>query len=432
MRVCLFEDRGTADLEPLSQTRPVFDLLCGPLSLAEQQIRAFPGADVGLLVRPELADVVRAERPGVPVNDPDWLKAGPVVLVNGQWLPPLPPQTYDLSGPCVGLADGAIAFVAVEPRHLPADLTDDLDVTFDHWYVTLPQVAAGGTVVRYLWELVAQNPVRMTAEYAHQVKPRLGPWEGTGWRPAGAGLIGPADMLLIDPSARIDPHTMFDTTHGPVTVAAGAVVQSFSHLEGPCHVGPGTHVLGAKLRGGTTLGPCCRVGGEVEASIIQGYTNKYHGGFLGHSYVGSWVNFGAGSQCSDLRHDYGPVTVTVAGRVVATGQTKVGCFIGDHAKIGLGCLLNTGTHAGAFSQLLPAGRLLPRHVPAFCETALDRLAERDDLDALLTTASRVMARRGCELTSADAALYHGLHARTAGERRQALRSAEKQVLRRSA
>src|SRR5437762_2398899 len=110
MRVCLFEDRGAADLEPLSLTRPVFDLLCGTSPLADQQLRAFPGAEIGLLVRPELADLVRQERPGVPVNDPDWLRAGPVVMVNGRWLPPLPPQVYDLSGPCVGLAGGALAF----------------------------------------------------------------------------------------------------------------------------------------------------------------------------------------------------------------------------------------------------------------------------------------------------------------------------------
>jgi UDP-N-acetylglucosamine diphosphorylase/glucosamine-1-phosphate N-acetyltransferase len=262
--------------------------------------------------------------------------------------------------------------------------------------------------------------------------PRLGPWTGTGWRPADAALVGPAERLLIDSSARIDPLTAFDTTHGPVTVAAGAVVQAFSRLEGPCHVGPGTHVLGAKLRGGTTLGPCCRVGGEVEGSIVHGYSNKYHDGFLGHSYVGGWVNFGAGSQCSDLRHDYREVTVAAGGRVVPTGLTKVGCFVGDHAKIGLGCLLNTGTHVGPFGQLLPTGRLLPRHVPAFCETAFDRLEERDDLGALLATAALVMSRRGREMTPAHAALYRQVHASTAGERRQAIRAADKRRLRRSA
>jgi hypothetical protein len=191
-------------------------------------------------------------------------------------------------------------------------------------------------------------------------------------------------------------------------------------------------VLGARLRGGTTLGLCCRVGGEVEGSIVQGYSNKYHDGFLGHSYVGSWVNFGAGSQASDLRHDYGPVSVCVGGEWVATGQAKVGCFVGDHAKIGLGCLLNTGTHVGAFGQVLPAGRFAPRYVPPFGTTAFDRLAERTDVEAALLTAEAVIARRGRALTPAQAALYRRLHAATAGERRRAVREADRRRLRRSA
>src|SRR5262245_15037926 len=219
MRVCLYEDRGAADLEPLSLTRPVFDLLCGPTPLAAQQARAFPGAEVGLLVRPELAEVVRPERPGVPVNDADWLRAGPVVLVNGRWLPPFPRRTYNLSAPCVGVADGAVAFAVVEPRHL----ADDLDDMLARLAGTLPPCAAGGVVVRYLWELVARNPERLCAEYAGRTPPQPGPWPHTGCRPEGAALVGPADRLLIDPLARIDPMAVFDTTHGPVTVEDGAV-----------------------------------------------------------------------------------------------------------------------------------------------------------------------------------------------------------------
>ena len=119
-------------------------------------------------------------------------------------------------------------------------------------------------------------------------------------------------------------------------------------LHRPRHAGPG-----GKIRAGTTLGPDCRIGGEVEASIVQGHSNKYHDGFLGHAYVGEWVNLGAGTQNSDLRNDYGEVTVTVNGRLVRTGQTKVGCFLGDHTKTGLGTLLNTGTSVGVFCNLLP-------------------------------------------------------------------------------
>src|SRR5258708_6910386 len=118
MRVCLFEDRGAAGLEPLSLTRPVFDLVCGSGPLADKQARLVPGARLGLLVRPDLAALARWERPGVPVNDPAWLQAGPAVLVNGRWLPPARATIPGV--PCVGLAGGEVAYAVADPDHLPA------------------------------------------------------------------------------------------------------------------------------------------------------------------------------------------------------------------------------------------------------------------------------------------------------------------------
>src|SRR5207237_6238312 len=136
-------------------------------------------------------------------------------------------------------------------------------------------------------------------------------------------------------------------------------VQSVTRLEGPCYIGAGTQIAGAKIRAGTTLGPECRVGGEVEASIMQGFANKYHDGFLGHSYVGEWVNLAAGTQTSDLRNDYESVRVYVAGQRRSTGRSKIGSYLGDHTKTALGSLLNTGSAVGAFVNLLPSGTLLP-------------------------------------------------------------------------
>ena len=103
----------------------------------------------------------------------------------------------------------------------------------------------------------------------------------------------------------------------------------------------------------STIGPDCRIGGEVEASIVQGHSNKYHDGFLGHSYVGAWVNLAAATQTSDLRNDYDVVRVSVNGQRIVTGRTKIGAYIGDHAKTGLATLLNTGSTIGAFANVLP-------------------------------------------------------------------------------
>src|SRR5262249_16153032 len=152
--------------------------------------------------------------------------------------------------------------------------------------------------------------------------------------------------------------------------------------------------------------------------------NKYHDGFLGHSYLGEWVNLGAGTHNSDLRNDYGEVSVVVDGRSGATGLTKVGCFLGDHTKTGVGTLLNTGSSVGAFCNLLPSGTFLPKYIPSFCSWWNGSLAERTDLPALLRTAAEVMRRRGVELPEPQAAVYRLLLEQTAAERRRALREGE--------
>jgi UDP-N-acetylglucosamine diphosphorylase / glucose-1-phosphate thymidylyltransferase / UDP-N-acetylgalactosamine diphosphorylase / glucosamine-1-phosphate N-acetyltransferase / galactosamine-1-phosphate N-acetyltransferase len=140
-------------------------------------------------------------------------------------------------------------------------------------------------------------------------------------------------------------------------------VQPFTRIEGSCSIAAETQLFRANLRGCVTLEPTCRIGGEVEAAIIQGHSNKYHEGFLGHAYVGEWVNLGAITSNSDLRNDYREVHVPLQGDPIPTGQAKVGCFIGDHTRMGMGSMLNTGPSVGVMCNVLPAGILLPKHVP---------------------------------------------------------------------
>jgi UDP-N-acetylglucosamine diphosphorylase/glucosamine-1-phosphate N-acetyltransferase len=428
MRVCLFEDAGVVQLAPVTLTRPVFDLLCGLSTLGDKQAAWCAPAEVGVWLRPELADLYRTLTPDTPVNDRAWLAAGDVVLVNGRWIPPSGSRPVGVNfappSPCVGLVDDTVVYAVVPAQQL-ADLTPhNLDLRLEQWRDRLPQRPAGGQLVRHLWDLLAHNAEQIAADFR-----TLGPQEG--YRPAQVSVVGPAQHLRIDPTARLDPLVVCDTTGGPVVIDREAVISAFSRLEGPCYIGAGTHVLGAKIRAGTSLGPQCRIGGEVEASIVVGYSNKYHEGFLGHSYVGSWVNFGAGTHTSDLRVDYGPVQVPLHGQPVATGQTKVGSLVGDHVKTGLGVLLNTGTCVGAFAQLLPDGKFLPKYVPPFVRYAHGQLADVPDAEQLWQTAATAMSRRKQEFTPTHRTLYQFLYTQSAGARRQALRQAEQKRLRRA-
>jgi UDP-N-acetylglucosamine diphosphorylase/glucosamine-1-phosphate N-acetyltransferase len=422
MRVCLFEDRGVPDLEPLILTRPVFELLCGWTSLADKQYRHFAASARGALIRPHLVPVYRRRHPDVAVQAA-WMQTGPTLLVNGRWLPPSG-TCGDLSAPCVGMVGDQAAYALLEPDSLAAVSPDTIDDCVARWKASLPRREAGGVFLQNLWDVVQNNGEQIIQD-----------WEAAGPHGLAAdgllALVGPRERLVLDPTARIDPLVVADTTAGPVIIEREAVITAFTQLEGPCVIGPKTQVHGAKIRAGTTLGPSCRIGGEVDASIVQGHSNKYHEGFLGHAYLGEWVNLGAGTQNSDLRNDYGEVSMTVNGRVVGTGMTKVGCFLGDHTKTGLGTLLNTGTNVGVFCNLLPGG-LLPKYIPSFGSWWNQTLIENGDVEALLHTAAQVMHRRGVAFTEEHANLYRTLFDQTAAERRRAMREAEQRRLRRSA
>lgn len=426
MRVCLFEDHGHSNLEPLSLMRPVFELLCGQTTLFGKQCRHFAPCEVGVLVRPQLAELYRLAHPRTPVNDVAWLRREPTVLVNGRWLPPAEPLA-DLGGPSVALIGEQVAYAVLGAERLAYCSSQTIDDCLELWKKTLPSRPVGGSMINYLWDLLEHNPEQIRQDCRHHL---LRDYLPPPARPIA--LTGPAELLRIDPTAQLDPLVMADTTGGSVVIDAGAVVHAFSRLEGPCYIGPRTHVVGAKIRAGTSLGPHCRIGGEVECSIVQGYSNKYHEGFLGHSYVGEWVNLGAGSQTSDLRNDYGEVKVIVNGHHTPTGSSKVGSFIGDHTKVGLGTLLNTGSNVGIFCNLLPSGALLPKYVPSFASWWNGKLEDRSDLHGQERIAAQVMRRRGSAYSEVHAALVRQLHEQTAGERRRMVVHSETRQLRLSA
>jgi len=431
MRICLFEDSRVVTLEPIALSRPAFELRCGVTSIAQKQRRFFQPDSIGVLIRPYLVNLFARDNPGVPINDYDWLADAPTLLVNARWLPPSRPLRVNADhlaaeGSCVAVLDDEIAYAVLSQDELRQCAPENLTLCLDQWRKTLPSRPAGGQFLRYLWDVVDANTEQIAVDFLANK-----PFESSGW-PTTMTIIGPTDWLRVDPTARIDPFVVADTSNGPVIIDRDAVVTSFTRLEGPCYIGPRTQVFAAHIRGGSSVGANCRIGGEVEASVIHANSNKYHEGFLGHSYLGEWVNLGAGTHTSDLRNDYGEVKMTVNGSHIATGRKKVGSYIGDHTKTGLGSLINTGTNVGVFGNLLPAGELMPKFVPSFCWVEHGRITDRADLPALFATAEKVMDRRGEEFSDAHRELFQTLYVKTASTRRQSIHEAEIKRLRRSA
>ena len=423
MRLCTFEDARVAGLDPLAAARPAFDLRCGLTTLLEKHLRAVRPTAVGALVRPYLAKLTALDHPHYRVNESDWLAAGSAVLVNARWLPPLRFQLPD-DGPFVAVIGDEVAYAVLAPDDLIDATPHNLDECLDRWRARLYTRAAVGRLARHPWDLVEWNGEEIAADFAHLHRGEL------NGRPSTLTLIGPSDALWVHETARVDPFVVADTSNGPVVIDRDAVVTSFTRLEGPCHVGPRTQVFAGNVRGGTSFGPNCRVGGEVSASVLLANSNKSHEGYLGHSYVGEWVNLGAGTYTSDLRNDYADVRVTLDGRPVDTGRMKVGSYIGDHAKAGVGCKLNAGSVVGPFAQLLPCGQLIPKVVPGFCTVDHGRLIDSPDPHPLFDAADRVTARRGEEFPAAHRAVYRGLFDRGANHRRTVVHEAELRRLRR--
>src|SRR5262245_39583539 len=245
MRICLFEDHSVIDLEPLTLTRPAFDLFCGLSPLSSKLARFFAPCTVGTLVRPMLAELQRERRPDQPVNDADWLRQGPIVLVNARWLPPDEPRP-EWARPCIGMIGGDVAYVVLTPDTVGDFGPVTIDECLDEWKQVLPRRDASGAMIARPWDLIERNGEQIERDFRARGE------KGPGVRPMNFSLVGPAGRLAIDPSARIDPLVVADTTNGPVVVDRDAVIGAFTRLEGPCYVGPGTQVLGAKIRAGTT------------------------------------------------------------------------------------------------------------------------------------------------------------------------------------
>lgn len=413
MRILLLEDPHCDQLSPIALLRPVFELVCGRDSLRRRLQRWFPTADFGAWVRPWLAAAYGSEQTEVRVNDIDWLRKGQLLVINGRWLPEKRLTPLDFVTHQAGFVNGVPVWMLLEGRELAELLHGDLQAMLGQFAAMHRPIPASGELIEYPWDLIRWNSRQLQRDFSDEgvTQPVDLPH---------VQVLGPPADVYVSSQAVLDPYVVIDVRSGPVSIDREAHVQSFTRIEGPCHIGRGTQIFRALIRGGTTIGEHCRVGGEIEESILHGYVNKYHEGFIGHSYVCPWVNIGAMSCTSDLKNDYSTVRVPLSGVPVDTGLDKVGSFIGDHSKAAMDSMFNTGTSVGVMSMVLPGGRLLPRHVPSFSSVTFGALSADVDLDSAIDTARKVMLRRGQILTAQAEQLLRSLQRMTEPERTRAL------------
>jgi len=402
MQAVIYEEAGGRALYPLALLRPVFELRCGALLLREKLERRRPSWTVALAPRLSLDAVVRESMPGRGVEslgDGTTLLLSASVIVDETLLSSVDGIEDDCLLVADGLAVGAVVSSGGED-------------------VARRLVEAGGNpralglagatevecrVARRAWDLV--EATRREIERDIELLGVRGSRGGTVRE--GALLVEPGRIAMGEGSD-VAPGVVLDASGGDILIGRDVRVMSNAYLQGPLCVGDGSLVrAAARIYAGTSIGPVCKVGGELSASVIHSYSNKQHDGFLGHSYVGSWVNLGAATDTSDLRNDYGPVRVSLGDETVDTGLTSVGSMIGDHTKTAIGTKLNTGSIVGAFCNVFP-GAFPPKHIPSFSWGTPGGFVLYD-IERALDTARTVMERRGVALTGAMEDAVRSLH-----------------------
>ena len=242
-----------------------------------------------------------------------------------------------------------------------------------------------------------------------------------------ATLYGDEEKLYIGKNSFVEASVTLDTREGPIYIGNETIVHTGSRVSGPTYIGDKTTISSGLVGKGCSIGPVSRVGGELEETIIQGNTNKYHTGFIGHAYIGEWINLGAATTNSDIKNTYGTVQVMMEGKKLDTGHMKVGCFIGDHAKTSIGTQIYTGKKIGMASHV---HGFVVDDVPSFTVWSKSLGVQPVELylKSAIETQKRAMSRRDVKQTREDIELLKKVFEITARERKKAGVVKEKFVL----
>uniref|UniRef100_A0A7V3ZUU1 Glucose-1-phosphate thymidylyltransferase n=1 Tax=candidate division WOR-3 bacterium TaxID=2052148 RepID=A0A7V3ZUU1_UNCW3 len=209
-------------------------------------------------------------------------------------------------------------------------------------------------------------------------------------------VFGNRELVFISKTAKILGDLILNTEKGPIIIDDDVILKGFNYLEGPLYIDKKTVIDNCKIRPYTTIGYNCRISGEIEASIFLDFANKHHEGFIGHAYIGEWVNLGAFTSNSDLKNNYSEIKVKIKRKVYNTKMLKFGCVIGDHTKTAIGTLIPTGAVFGICVNIKKGGPA-QKFYPSFY---WDK-NKKWEFKKLVATIRKMMARREQTLTEEE-------------------------------
>ena len=382
MKIQLVDGKHRSHLLPLTYTRPVAELRCGIITIAEKYTKR--GHEIGYGTEAYL----NVKYPSIEAE----------VLVSGSVCPTdafLEAVAGLSSGQALIQGDELLAFKGEKWVDEPSEI--------------IPFSGALNLITRP-WDIWSKNASELNLDFDLLTKDRFSaPIDATNT------VIG--DRVFLEEGAKATA-SILNATSGPIYLAKNAEIMEGCIVRGGLALGESSALkMGAKIYGATTLGPHCKVGGEVNNSVIIGYSNKGHDGFLGNSALGEWCNLGADTNNSNLKNNYDEVKAWsyVDGRFAKTGQQFCGLIMGDHSKSGINTMFNTGTVVGVSANVYGAG--FPRNFIASFTWGGPQGTMEYRIDKALDTADRMMKRRGLEVDEVEKAILEQVYALSAEYRR---------------
>jgi UDP-N-acetylglucosamine diphosphorylase/glucosamine-1-phosphate N-acetyltransferase len=366
------------------------------LTLREKVQKHYPKTTIELHARPYLVDLLREQNPGTSVNRAEGQGC---LFLNGRLVASEElSRQIPLDGPDALYTSGEILVAArLGGRTLDAlrgKLPEFPEISA---FPGLPKTELSPKMVSYPWDLVNFNGAEIVSDFRLLAPEKGEKMRGTVYE--GAHLINPGNIVIGEGSG-VKPGVVLDGEAGPIWIGNNVTVFPNAVIEGPAYIGDRSMIkVGAKIYENTSIGPVCKVGGEVEGSVIHSFSNKQHDGFLGHAYLGMWVNLGADTNNSDLKNNYGTVKLVIDGETVDSGSTFMGLVMGDHSKSAINSMFNTGTVVGVSSNVFGSG-FPPKSVPSFTWGGAEGL-KTYELERALEVARRVMGRRKMVLSPAE-------------------------------
>ena len=360
MPICIFEDEQYLNFEPLIYSRPVYDLICGVTTLKEKIIRSFPKEKITLNYRKHLESFVKVENPKLKVNK---FEEDEYLFINGKIVAPSNLKNIlktKANEEKVFTSKGIVVAAKISGKKIRDFGLDKIEVIDTKLFSNLPTTEVEVPIVNYLWDLVYLNGKEIENEFKLFTKGK----SSAKKKYPGVNFVNKKN-IFIGKNVEIKPGVVLDASTGSIFIEKNVTIFPNAVIQGPFYIGESSKIKScATIYPNVSIGKICKVGGEVEDSIIHPYTNKQHSGFLGHSYLGSWINLGADTNNSDLQNNYGTIKVQVNGRHIDSGKQFVGLMMGDHSKTAINTMFNTGTVVGFSSNVFGAG-FPPKYISSF-------------------------------------------------------------------